>query len=79
MSKKLSNTCIAIYKYMAFHGGITRAEAFLELGCANLPGRIFDMKMSGIPIKSEMVKVTKKDGSTTYVSRYSIGKDEENG
>ena len=77
MAKKLSNTCQAIYKYMAFHNGITQAEAFLELGCSRLGARIWDMRNCGIPIKSEMIKVEKKDGSTAYVAKYSIGREEE--
>ena len=76
MAKELSKTCQSIYKYMAFHGGITQAEAFLELGCGRLGARIWDMKNVGIPIRSEMVKVEKKDGSTTYVARYSIGRED---
>ena len=79
MAKKLSDTCQAIYKYMAFHNGITQAEAFLELGCSRLGARIWDMRNCGIPIKSEMIKVEKKDGSTAYVARYSIERGEKNG
>ena len=79
MAKKLSDTCQAIYKYMAFHNGITQAEAFLELGVGRLGARIYDMRNLGIPIKSEMVKVTKKDGSETFVAKYSIAREEQNG
>lgn len=79
MAKKLSDTCQAIYKYMAFHNGITQAEAFLELGCSRLGARIWDMRSLGIPIKSEMIKVEKKDGSSAYVAKYSIAREEQNG
>lgn len=77
MAKKLSDTCQAIYKYMAFHNGITQAEAFLELGCSRLGARILDMRNCGIPIKSEMIKVEKRDGSFAYVAKYSIGREED--
>lgn len=77
MAKKLSDTCQAIYKYMAFHNGITQSEAFLELGCSRLGARIWDMRNMGIPIKSEMIKVEKRDGSFAYVAKYSIGREED--
>lgn len=72
MDKPLSKTMQAIYDYMVNHNGITQAEAFLELGCGRLGARIWDMKNAGIPIKAEMIKVQKKDGSDAYVARYSI-------
>ena len=76
MGKELSKTCQNIYKYMTFHGGITQAEAFLELGVGRLGARIWDIKNAGVPIRSEMIKVTKKDGSSAYVAKYSIAREE---
>ena len=74
-NKTMSKTCQRIYQYMALHNGITQAEAFLELGCSRLGARIFEIKAFGVPIKTEMVKVTKKDGSTAHVAKYSIARE----
>ena len=75
-NKQMSKTCQKIYQYMALHNGITQAEAFLELGCSRLGARIFDIKAFGVPIRTEMIKVTKKDGSVAHVARYSIYRGE---
>lgn len=74
-NKQISKTCQKIYQYMALHNGITQAEAFLELGCSRLGARIWDMRSLGIPIKSEMIKVEKRDGSFAYVAKYSIERE----
>ena len=73
--KKLSKTMQGIYDYMKKHGGITQAEAFLELGVGRLGARIFEMRERGIPIDAQMVQVIKKDGSEAYVAKYSLAKE----
>lgn len=73
--KKLSKTMQGIYDYMKSHGGITQAEAFLELGVGRLGARIFEMRERGIPIDAQMVQVIKKDGSEAYVAKYSLAKE----
>lgn len=74
MEKQLSKSHIAIRDYMTAHGGITQAEAFLELGIGRLGARIFEMRERGIPIDAQMIQVIKKDGSEAYVAKYSIAK-----
>lgn len=74
-NKQMSKTCQRIYQYMALHNGITQAEAFLELGVGRLPARISDIKAVGVPISRQMIKVTKKDGTTAWVARYSIARE----
>ena len=74
-NKQMSKTCQRIYQYMALHNGITQAEAFLELGVGRLGARIWDMRNIGVPIKAEMIKVTKKDGTETFVAKYSIARE----
>lgn len=76
-NKQMSKTCQKIYQYMALHNGITQAEAFLELGVGRLGARIFEIKNYGVPIQTEMIKVTKKDGSEAHVARYKIYRGEE--
>lgn len=77
--KKLNSTHKDIYHYMELFGGITQAQAFLDLGVGRLGARIFEMRERGIPIKSEMVKVRKRDGSDAFVARYSIEREAVNG
>ncbi len=74
-NKQMSKTCQRIYQYMALHNGITQAEAFLELGVSRLGARIWDIKNVGVPIQTEMIKVTKKDGSSAWVAKYSIARE----
>ena len=74
-NKQMSKTCQRIYQYMALHNGITQAEAFLELGVGRLPARISDIKAVGVPISRQMIKVTKKDGSSAWVAKYSIARE----
>ena len=76
-NKQMSKTCQRIYHYMALHNGITQAEAFLELGVGRLGARIFEIKGYGVPVMTEMIKVTKKDGSEAHVARYKIYRGEE--
>lgn len=75
MEKQLSKSHIAIRDYMVAHGGITQAEAFLELGVGRLGARIFEMRERGIPIDAQMIQVIKKDGSEAYVAKYSLAKE----
>lgn len=70
--KKLSKTMEQILAYMATHGGITQADAFLHLGVGRLGARIYDMRERGIPIEARMVGVKKKDGSQAFVAKYYI-------
>ena len=50
---------------------ITQLDAF-RLGIGRLASRIWDMEEKGYVIIRERVKVTKADGTTAYVKRYSI-------
>lgn len=71
--------CEKIYNYMLDHGSITPRQAY-HMGIMRLASRISDMRRAGIKIKSEPIKVTNRDGSSTYVSKYSFLKEgEENG
>lgn len=36
--------CEQVIAFMQEHGGITKRDAINKLDCANLPGRIFDIK-----------------------------------
>lgn len=67
-----------IVKYMKEAGGITARDA-MYLGCMRLASRIHDLKKMGYVISSEMIKVKNMDGSETYVARYKIESEPEEG
>lgn len=74
--KKLSNTMIEIRDYMDQMGGITQLDASIDLGVGRLASRISEMRLLGVPIEVETVKVLKRNGKTAHVSRYKIAKEE---
>ncbi len=63
--------CEKIVGWMKETGGITARDA-MYLGCMRLASRIHDLKKMGYGISSEMIKVTNRDGSETYVSCYRL-------
>lgn len=50
-----------VLKYMLTYGSITPKEAYEELGCMRLSGRIYDLRKSGYNVVSDIQKG--KDGS----------------
>lgn len=68
--------CETVLNYIEEHGSITARQAY-KLGIMRLASRISDLKKAGFDIKSDTVKVKCRDGSVTYVSRYSMRKKEE--
>ena len=68
--------CERIYDFMMDHGSITARQAY-HMGIMRLASRISDMRTAGIKIKSENVKVKNRDGSFTYVAKYSLLKEGE--
>lgn len=68
--------CEKILNYMNEHGSITARQAY-RLGIMRLASRISNLKAAGYKIKSETIKVKNRDGSSTYVAKYSFLKDSE--
>lgn len=68
--------CELVLNYIEEHGSITARQAY-KLGIMRLASRISDLKRAGFDIKSDTVKVKCRDGSVTYVSRYSMRKKDE--
>lgn len=68
--------CETVLNYIEEHGSITARQAY-KLGIMRLASRISDLKRAGFDIKSDTVKVKCRDGSVTYVSRYSMRKKDE--
>lgn len=67
--------CELVLNYIEEHGSITARQAY-KLGIMRLASRISDLKKAGFDIKSDTVKVKCRDGSVSYVSRYSMNKKE---
>jgi hypothetical protein len=68
--------CERVLDFIEEHGSITARQAY-NLGIMRLASRISDLKRAGYDIKSDTVKVECRDGSVSYVSRYSMNKKEE--
>lgn len=51
----MDNQCRKVYAYMDANGSITRLSALLDLGVANLPARINELRVSGVEIETNMV------------------------
>ena len=65
-----------IISYMKTHGSITARQAY-HMGIMRLASRISDLKREGHKITSETIKVKNRDGSSSYVSKYSLLKTSE--
>ena len=65
-----------VLNYIREHGSITQIEALSECGVMRLPSRIYDIKRSGVNIKTDMVAVENRHGGKSIVARYSEVKNE---
>lgn len=70
---------MAVLQYIKTHGSITTKEAYEELGCTRLSGRVFDLRKHGYNIQTDIIEVPKRHGKTARVARYYLIKEEENG
>ena len=62
--------CERVLAYMEKYGGITHDEAYRQLGCARLSGRIYDLKHRGYSIGKLMVDGKNRFGDQTRYARY---------
>lgn len=51
-----------VLEYMRQHGSITPMEALREFGCYRLGARIYDLRRSGVRIKTELVESMTRPG-----------------
>lgn len=63
--------CEKIVEYMKTHGSITARQAY-HMGIMRLASRINELRASGMKIKTEDVRVKNRDGSFSYVAKYSF-------
>ena len=61
-----------IVDYMTEYGSITPLEAIRDIGCYRLAARISDIKKQGYPVKTEIIAVKNRMGTTSNVARYSL-------
>lgn len=80
MKAKGNRQCDRVLRYMQTQGSITRAQAMADIGVANLPAVIDDLRHKvGVPIKTNIVKGTNRYGEKITYAKYSIEEDEEDG
>lgn len=70
--------CERIVEYMQKHGSITQLQAYIDIGCIRLPSRIHDLKKRGYAIRTETVRVKKRDGGFAPIAKYSLAEGENN-
>lgn len=77
MSKKVPTQCERVLYYIAHFGSITRAEALMDLGIANLPAVIDDLRHKhGKNIITEEVEgLNRYEQKITY-ARYRLDESE---
>ena len=62
-----------VLKYLNDFGSITSLEAYRDLGIIQLPRRIYDLRQSGINIKSDWQVVINRYNEKTQIKRFYIG------
>lgn len=79
MKAKGNRQCDRVLRYMQTQESITRAQAMADIGVANLPAVIDDLRHKvGVPIKTSIVKGTNRYGEKITYAKYSIEEEEEN-
>lgn len=66
-----------VLDYMNKHGGITRKEAFDNLGIANLPARISELKHDGFIIHEIWITGKNRYGVKVRWKKYRLGRLED--
>lgn len=59
-----------IIDHLETYGSITSWEAIEEYGCTRLSQYIYLARRNGVPIRSEIIRVTNRYGEKTTCNRY---------
>ena len=70
MSKRNENHCKLILKYLKEHDSITQDEAIDKFRCYRLSARIFDLRVRGNMIETEMVYSVDDAGYPMKYAKY---------
>lgn len=71
--RKVPTQCERVIRYIIDFGSITRADALVDLGIANLPAVIDDLRHKKCyPVITEEVKATNRYGQNITYARYHI-------
>jgi hypothetical protein len=76
--RKVPTQCDRVVQYIVYNGSITRAEALMHLGIANLPAVIDDLrhKKGKNIITEEVESLNRYEQKITY-ARYKFAESEE--
>ncbi len=66
----MSTQKVDIIERLRSHGRLTRADAFFELGVAELSSRIGELEAEGFVIPRKMITVWARNGRKTRVMEY---------
>ena len=72
MKRANSTDLKEIVKYMKEHGSITPEQGRVDLGCARVPARIYDLKHLGYGIGTRRIEVPTRWKTTTWSCEYWI-------
>lgn len=64
--------CEMVLEYMKKHGCITQNDAFYDLGCTRLSGRIYDLKKRGLKINRTIEHGTNRFGEPCCYAKYTL-------
>lgn len=64
-----------VYEYMKCKGSITRLQAMMDLGIANLPSRINHLRNEGVKIVTDMVEGKNRLGEKCKYAKYRLEKE----
>lgn len=71
--RKVPTQCERVIRYIIDFGSITRADALMDLGIANLPAVIDDLRhKKGYPIVTDEVHAKNRYGQNITYARYYI-------
>lgn len=61
-----------IKRHLETYGSITPMDAIMDYGIMRLGARIFELKKSGVDIKTRIVKGKNRFGETTHFAEYRL-------
>lgn len=61
-----------VLQYIRDFGGITRAEAMSELGIANLPAVILDIRKKGVQVLTNEIESKNRYGQKITYAKYTL-------